>query len=669
MRDTMRALEMPTLMVLVTCVALAQSGSQPTLQTPITIQTAPTSIPSPPPVNRDFVRANYTKFEYRVPMRDGVKLFTSVYVPKEVFSNGRKYPIMMLRTGYNVAPYGIEQYRDNLGPSEFFAREKFIFVYQDVRGRFLSEGKYVLIRPRNTAAKTSPAWGSKEIDETTDTWDSIDWLVKNVPGNTGKVGMWGISQPGFYVTAGMIDAHPALVAVSPQAPVTDYYLGDDVYHNGAFMLAHRFSFYMSFHDREGDPEPPPTKVPFQYGTPSGYDFYLQLGSLANADEKYFKHQQPLWNLNVDHPTYDEVWQSRSIWKYLSNIKPAVMLVGGWDDNEDPQGLFRQYYFMEKNSPPKVEMLVVGPWDHGGFSKGDGDRLGKVNFGSKTAAYYREKIEFPFFLYQLKGEGEANFPKAHVFQTGVNEWRQFQTWPPAEAKAASIYLDGQGKLAWTQPSTTAFDEYLSDPNKPVPYIDSLNTSILNSYMTEDQRFAATRPDVLVYKSEVLDHDVTIFGPINVDLKVSTSGTDSDFDVKVIDVYPNDALDYNAPAPQAAPEDGSVLLLPPPSPMGGYQQLIRGEPFRGKYRKGFEKPIPFEPGKPDHLVFALPDVAHTFRSGHRIMIQIQSSWFPLTDRNPQKFMDIGKTVNADFVKATERVYFGGPDGSKISFQMEE
>jgi putative CocE/NonD family hydrolase len=645
-------------LLLVPCLAFTQSRrQQPSSPQPAS--------PSPAPaVSRDYVRENYTKFEYRIPMRDGIKLFTSVYIPKDAFTDGTKYPMLMQRTGYNVAPYGLEEYRANLGPSELFAREKFIFVYQDIRGRFMSEGEYVLIRPRNTAAKTSPAWGSKDVDETTDTWDTIDWLVKNVPGNTGKVGMYGISQPGFYATAGMIDAHPALVAVAPQAPVTDYYLGDDVYHNGVFMLAHRFSFYMGFHNREGDPAPPPAALPFQYGTPDGYDFYLQLGSIANADEKYFKHQQPLWDLNIDHPTYDEVWQSRSIWKYLKDIKPAVMLVGGWYDNEDPQGLLRQHYFMEKNNPPSTEMLVMGPWNHGGFSRGDGDRLGNVNFGSKTGVYYRENIELPFFLYHLKGHGESKFPKAYVFQTGLNVWRKFDAWPPAEAKTASIYLDGQGKLAWTQPAAAAFDEYLSDPNKPVPYIDSLNSGVLNSYMTEDQRFAATRPDVLVYKSEILDHDVTIYGPINVDLKVSTSGTDSDFDVKVIDVYPNDASDFNAPPPEVA--RGAAT---PPSKMGGYQQLVRGEPFRGKYRKSLEKPVAFEPGKPDRIVFALPDVAHTFRAGHQIMIQVQSSWFPLTDRNPQKFMDIAKAVGTDFVKATERVYIGGPEGSKITFKMGE
>ena len=605
------------------------------------------------------VRANYTKFEYRIPMRDGVKLFTSVYIPKDVFSDGRTYPIMMQRTGYNVAPYGIDQYRANLGPSELFAREKFIFVYQDIRGRFMSEGKYVLIRPQN------PNKSGKEFDESTDTYDTIGWLVKNVPGNSGKVGMWGISQPGFYATAGMIDAHPALVAVSPQAPVTDYYMGDDVYHNGAFMLAHRFNFYMGFRDREGDPSPPQPSLRFDAGTPDGYDFFLQLGSLANADEKYFKHQQPFWNLNIDHTTYDEVWQSRAIWKYLKAIKPAVMLVGGWYDTEDPQGLLRQHEFIENNGPPAVDMLVMGPWNHGGFARGAGDRLGNVNFGSATAQYYREHIEFPFFLYFLKARGDGKFPKAWVFQTGMNQWRKFEQWPPAASKSATIYLDGKGRTSWERPEASGFDEYLSDPNRPVPYVGQVQAGILNTYMTEDQRFASKRPDVLVYKSEILDRDVTIIGPITVDLKVSTSGTDSDFDVKVIDVYPNDAPDYNSEAPAA----GRGAAPPAATFMGGYQQLIRGEPFRGKFRRSFEKPIPFQPGVPDRITFKLPDVAHTFRSGHRIMIQIQSSWFPLTDRNPQKFLDIPKALSTDFVKATERVYFGGADGSRLSFRILE
>src|SRR5579863_6085656 len=504
MKNTLRLSALTTLIVvLLTGAALAQSRRQQSPTAPTSAaQPAPTQTPGPA-VNRDYVRENYTKFEYRIPMRDGIKLFTSVYIPKDVFSDAAKYPMLMQRTGYNVAPYGLEEYRANLGPSELFAREKFIFVYQDIRGRFMSEGQYVLIRPRNTAAKTSPAWGSKEVDETTDTWDTIDWLVKNVAGNTGKVGMYGISQPGFYATAGMIDAHPALVAVSPQAPVTDYYMGDDVYHNGAFMLAHRFSFYMGFQPRGADPEPPKPALPFQYGTPDGYEFYLAMGSLSNADEKYFKHKQPYWTLNIEHTAYDEVWQSRAIWKHLAHIKPAVMLVGGWYDTEDPQGLLRQFDFMEKNTPPPVDMLVVGPWNHGGFSRGDGDRLGNVNFGSKTALYYREKIEFPFFSYYLKARGDGKFPKAWVFQTGMNQWRRFDAWPPPVTKPTTVFLDAKGNLAWQQPAGAAFDEYLSDPNKPVPYVGRVLMGVLNTYMTEDQRFAATRPDVLVYKTEPLE----------------------------------------------------------------------------------------------------------------------------------------------------------------------
>ncbi len=609
----------------------------------------------PNAVNAAFIRENYSKFEYRIPMRDGVKLFTSVYIPKDVWSDGKSYPIMLQRTPYNVKPYGADQYRENLGPSEFFAREKFIFVYQDIRGRFMSEGEYSLLRPHN------PHKGEKDIDESTDTYDTVDWLIKNLAGNTGKVGMWGISQPGFYVTAGMIDAHPALVAVSPQAPVTDYYMGDDVYHNGAFMLAHRFSFYTGFKLREGDPAPAPAQNPprFDYGTPDGYQFFMDMGALANADEKYFKHQQPLWIANLDHASYDQFWQSRAIWKYLQGIKPAVMLTGGWYDTEDPQGLLKQFDFMEKNTPPKTLMLVMGPWNHGGFSRGDGDRLGNISFGSKTGLYYRQNIEFPFFMYYLKGKGDGKFPKAWLFETGVNQWRRFDQWPPRAAESKSFYLASRGRLSFEPPAEAGFDEYVSDPNKPVPYIGFTAPGVLNTYMTEDQRFAATRPDVLVYQTEPLDYDLTALGPISVDLKVSTSGTDSDFVVKVIDVFPPDYPDERP----LEPGGGRGNVPANAVRMGGYQELIRGEPFRGKFRKSFEKPVPFEPGKPDRITFRLPDVAHTWRPGHRVMVQIQSSWFPLVDRNPQKIMDIPKAHSNDFVKATERVYLGGADGSKI------
>jgi putative CocE/NonD family hydrolase len=606
------------------------------------------------------VRERYTKFEYRIPMRDGIELFTSAYIPKDVFSDGKKYPIMLMRTPYSIAPYGIDQYRAGLGPSELFEREKFIFVYQDVRGRYMSGGEYTVNRPYKPDKN-----GPGDTDESSDTYDTIDWLIKNAPGATGKVGLYGISQPGFYATAGMIDAHPALVAVSPQAPVTDYYMGDDVYHNGAFMLAHRFSFYMGFRPREDGPEPPQPAVPFSYGTPDGYEFYLNLGPLSNADEKYFKHKQPYWLMNIEHTTYDEVWQSRAIWKYLKAVKPAVMLVGGWYDTEDPQGLLRQFYFMEQHTPPS-DTLVMGPWNHGGFARGTGDRLGNVNFGSNTAQFYRQNIEFPFFLYHLKGTGEGKFPKAWVFQTGMNQWRRFDSWPPSAAGTTNLFLDAWRKLSWQQPSQQGYEEYLSDPNRPVPYIGRIALRILSSYMTEDQRFASQRPDVLVFRTDVLNKDVTVFGPVHVDLKVSTTGTDSDFDVKLIDVYPGDYPDFNTPPPSAAAPAGPVQ---PAVPMGGYQQLIRGEPFRGKFRRSFEKPVPFEPGRPDRITFDLPDIAHTFRQGHRIMVQIQSSWFPLTDRNPQQFMEIPKAQEKDFVKAMQRVYFGGADGSRIEFRVAD
>jgi hypothetical protein len=646
---------------LVICLALTSQAPAQRPTASSAASSAQTATGARTEANAAFVRENYSKYEYRIPMRDGVKLFTSVYIPKDVIAEGKTYPILLQRTPYNVGPYSVDKYRTSVGPSELFAREKFIFVYQDVRGRFMSEGDFTIVRPHK------PVKGPKDTDESTDCYDTVEWLIKNIPGNTGKVGMWGVSQPGFFAAAGMIDAHPALVAVSPQAPVTDYYLNDDSYHNGAFMLAHRFRFYQNFRQREGDPAPPPAAQPFNFGTPDGYEFYLNMGSLADADEKYFKHRQPFWTQNIEHTTYDEFWQSRSIWKHLKGIKPAVMIVGGWYDQEDAQGPLRMFDFMAKNSPPQNLMLVMGPWNHGGFARGDGDKLGNVNFGSKTSLYYREKIEFPFFMYHLKGKGDGKFPQAWLFETGMNQWRKFDAWPIKQAQSKTIYLDAKGKLAWQQPAAQTFDEYLSDPNRPVPYISGISVAVRNDYMTEDQRFAATRPDVLVYRTEPLDHDITVYGPISVDLKVSTTGTDSDFDVKLIDVYPGDYPDFNNPPPPSPP--GAPATAPVISQMGGYQQLIRGEPFRGKYRQSFEKPVPFEPGKPDRITFKLPDIAHTFRAGHRIMIQVQSSWFPLTDRNPQKFMDIPKAQASDFVKATQRVFVGGADGSRIQFMVVE
>ncbi|MBI4621631.1 MAG: CocE/NonD family hydrolase [Verrucomicrobia bacterium] len=609
------------------------------------------------------VRENYSKYDYRIPMRDGVRLFTSVYVPKDFQTDGKTYPIMLQRTPYSVRPYGVDQFPASLGPSELYARDKFIFVYQDVRGRYMSEGEFTLTRPYKPIKN-----GPKDTDETSDAYDTIDWLVKNVPGNSGKVGMWGVSQPGFFVSAAMIDAHPALIAVSPQAPVTDYYLGDDSYHNGAFMLAHRFRFYQGFKQREGDPSPPPPPPPgVDLGTPDGYEFFLNLGSLANAEEKYFKRQQPFWTAHMENTSYTEFWKSRSIWRHFKGIKPAVLTVGGWFDQEDPMGPLRTFKEVEKNAPVGRNMLVMGPWTHGGFARGDGDRVGNVNFGSKTGQFYREKIEFPFFLHFLKGKGDSSLSKAWVFETGVNQWRRFDAWPPRQSVVRKMFLSGEGKLSMESAPPPGFEEYIADPNRPVPYLAHVSMAVRPDYMTEDQRFAATRPDVLVFKTEPLEGDVTLMGPIGVDLKVSTTGTDADFVVKLIDVYPGDYPDFNA-APAVA---GAPARLEPANAikMGSYQQLVRGEPFRGKYRQSFEQPVPFVPGQPERITFELPDVAHTFRRGHRIMVQVQSSWFPLTDRNPQKFMDIPNARATDFQKATQRVFIGGADGSRLDLRVLE
>lgn len=578
-----------------------------------------------------YIRANYTKYEYRIAMRDGLKLFTAVYVPKD---DSKRYPILLNRTPYSVAPYGADQYRNTLGPSFAAVKEGFIFVYQDVRGRFMSEGTFVEMTPHK------PNKGPRDFDESSDTYDTIEWLIKNVPHNNGRVGIYGISYPGFYAAAGMIDAHPALKVASPQAPVSDLYMGDDAYHNGAFMLAANFGFYTFFGKPKNEPQLPQPRVPFQYGSTDGYDFYLRAGSLANLSEK-LGEVSPYWQANLVHTTYDEFWKSRNIRQHLKNVKPAVMTVGGWFDAEDVAGPVQSFQMIEKNNPPANNHLVLGPWCHGCWAGAQtGEKLRDISWNSKTSEFYREKIELPFYVAHLKGNGESKLPKAWLFETGTNQWRRFDAWPPKQAQEKSIYLRAGGKLSFDPPTENeAFDEYTSDPQKPVPYLDSIQLGMTGNYMVSDQRFAAKRPDVLVYESEVLEEDLTISGPIRSLLQASTTGTDSDFVVKLIDVYPNDF-------PDPAPNPTGVK-------MGGYQQLVRGEPFRGKYRQSFEKPVPFTPGKFEAIDFAMPDVLHTFRRGHRVMIQIQSSWFPLVDRNPQKFLDIPNAKREDFIKATQRI----------------
>lgn len=607
----------------------------------------------------EYVLANYTKYEQSIPMRDGKKLFTAIYRPKD---DSRKYPILIMRTPYSVGPYGVDKYRNRLGPSQLFDREGYIFVMQDVRGRWMSEGEFVNMRPHNPNKKTQT-----DIDESSDTYDTVDWLVKNIPNNNGRVGQWGISYPGFYTAAGMIDAHPALKAVSPQAPVTDWFTGDDFHHNGALFLPHCFNFMASF----GKPRPEPTTkyayLPFDHGTPDGYDFFLKMNLLSYADKIHFKGEVAFWNEMMAHGTFDDFWKSRNIRQYMNkDIKPAVLTVGGWFDAENLFGALE----VGKRVAKPGNTLVMGPWVHGGWNRGDGDALGNVKFNAKTGFYYREQIEFPFFQHHLQEKGEWKAPAAWVFETGTNQWRKFDQWPPNKADfhefefkpesilSSPIRVDVHGtkrnrdQTHFPQ-SDKSFDEFVSDPSKPVPYFDRIAIGMEKEYMIADQRFAARRPDVLVYQTDVLKNDLTLAGPIEVELVVSTTGTDADWVVKIIDVYPNDATDPD-------PNPANVK-------MGGYQQLVRGDVMRGKFRNSLEKPEPFEPGKPTQVKFTLPDVLHTFRPGHRLMVQVQSSWFPLVDRNPQTFCDIYQAKEADFQKATHRVYHHAQNGSKIMVRV--
>ena len=582
----------------------------------------------------EYIKAHYTKYEFRIPMRDGVKLFTALYIPKDIT---QPYPIMLRRTPYGVGPYGVDNFLDRLGPSEKFAKEGFIFAYQDVRGRWESEGQFVNMQPF-----IPNKVGKENVDESSDAFDTIDWLVRNIPNNNGKVGIWGVSYPGFYAAMACIDAHPALKAASPQAPIADWFIGDDFHHNGAVFLPATFNFLAGFGREKTEPVTVP-ETPFEHGTPDGYNFFLNLGSLRNVNERHFKNKIAFWNEAMQHETYDTFWQARNIRPHLRNVRPAVMTVGGWFDAEDLFGTLQVYESIEKMNSGIFNVLVMGPWQHGGWGRTEGDALGNIRFGSKTSVFYQENIEFPFFNFYLKEQGELKLPEAYVFETGRNQWRQYDVWPPKGVRSKAFYLHGNSKLSFDPPvenETGLFDEYISDPAKPVPFIQKINIGMPVEYMVEDQRFASSRTDVLVYQTEVLENDLTVAGPIVPSLFVSTTGTDADWVVKLIDVYPDSYPDNN-------PNPGQVR-------MGGYQQLVRGEPMRGKFRHSFEKPEPFEPGNVTKVEFVMPDSYHTFRAGHRVMVHIQSSWFPLVDRNPQKFLNIYQAREEDFQKATQHIY---------------
>lgn len=593
-----------------------------------------------------YVRSHYTKIERQIVMRDGVKLFTSIYLPKD---QTKKYPFLITRTPYTVGPYGEDKYKLSLGTFPALMKEGFIFVYQDVRGRWMSEGKFEDIRPQTTQK------GNKAIDESTDTYDTIDWLVKNIQNNNGKAGISGISYPGFYSTTSLPNAHPALKAVSPQAPVTDWFMGDDFHHRGVLFLNDAFKFMSTF----GVPRPKPItpdKGPKGINIPikDDYRFYLEAGSIRNLKEKYFADSIKFWNDMFKHPNLDTFWKARLILPHLTNVKPAVMVVGGFFDAEDAYGTFATYKAIEKQNPGANNILVAGPWYHGGWVRSGGNSFGDIQFGQPTSTYYQENFELPFFKFYLKGEGTFNAAEANIFVTGSNQWKKFDTWPPAATESRNLYLHPNGKLAFEKVGRTdSWDEYVSDPNAPVPYQDGVQDRRTREYMIDDQRFAARRPDVKVYQTDVLTEDITLTGPILANLVVSTTGTDADYVIKLIDVYPEDA-------PNPVPNPKNLI-------MGGYQMLVRGEIMRGKYRNSFEKPEAFVPRAITKVNYPLPDVAHTFKKGHKIMIQIQNTWFPLADRNPQKFMDIYQALPADFQKATHKIYHDVNNSSFITVNV--
>lgn len=587
-------------------------------------------------------------------MRDGVKLFTSIYVPND---NTEKHPMLMTRTPYSAAPYGENKFKAFWSNHyKEYCRENYIMITQDVRGRWMSEGEFVDVRPFDSTKQTS-----KTIDEASDTYDTIDWLVKNVANNNGNVGVFGISYPGFYSTMAALSNHPALKAVSPQAPVTDWFLGDDFHHNGAFMMMDAFGFYTSF----GRPRPKPTTVGpegFNFPTQDNYKFYLEAGALSNLTQKYMGDSMKFWHDLMNHGNLDDWWKARNVRNFISNVQPATLVVGGLFDAEDVYGAWKTYEAIEKKSPATNNRLVMGPWFHGQWARGNGANLGNVQFGSPTSEWYQKNIELPFFNFYLKGKGTAsNIAEATIFFSGANEWKRLPQWPPVNVEQREIFLNKGGILSWSKPSGAqgnkkptdedSFSEYISDPAKPVPYTEDVHLRRTREYMTDDQRFASRRPDVLTFETEILTEDLTLAGPVIADLAVSTTGTDADFVVKVIDVFP-DNFKYS---------DTDKYV------MSGYQMLVRGEVMRGKFRNSFEKPEPFVAKKITKVNFTLPDVAHTFKKGHKVMVQVQSSWFPLVDRNPQKFIDIYKAKDEDFQKATIKLYHNESVSSRITLPV--
>ncbi|AMJ64921.1 CocE/NonD family hydrolase [Hymenobacter sp. PAMC 26628] len=603
-----------------------------------------------------YARAHYNKLEYRIPMRDGVKLHTVVYVPKD--ADRVHYPILLNRTPYSAGPYGPGPYAwrglttviHSVSPNSTMLHEGYIFALQDVRGAFLSEGVFEDVRPEKDQYR-----GKQDIDESTDTFDTIEYLLKKGPKNNGRVGQWGVSYPGFYTTVGLLSRHPALKAASPQAPVTDWFWDDD-HHNGAFFLAEQIYFWELF----GQPRPQLT-AKWHEGMKiignDGYAFYQRLGPLKNVNTQLFHGRVKHWNDLTAHPNYDAFWQARNPRPHLHDLKTAVLTVGGFNDAEDLFGALHTYAAIEQQNPGLANRLVMGPWVHGGWAHAyTGEMVGNVNYGPSPSRWYQQYVEAPFFKAYLKDDkptAAAQLPEAIVFESGTNQWRTFDAWPPKAVQERTLYFQPGGKIGFEKPGTVTgfgFRQFLSDPAHPVPYTEATAPAMTREYMTDDQRFASRRPDVLTYQTDVLTSPLTLAGPIQALLQVATTGTDADWVVKIIDVYPDDTPDNPRNLPNVH--------------LGGYQQMVRSEVMRGRFRNSFERPEPFVAGQVTAVPFTVQDLMHTFRKGHRLMVQVQSTWFPLVDRNPQKYVpNIFEADATDFQSATHRLYHAPGQASQL------
>ncbi len=577
--------------------------------------------PSDPP-------AGFNKIEQMVPMRDGVKLHTIIYAPK---SHRDPLPILFNRT-----PYGIDNiYRGFPGSLQELIEEVFIFAFQDIRGKFKSEGQFVMQRPpRGPGNSTS-------IDEGTDTYDTVDWMIKNVPHNNGRVGMFGTSYPGWLVVMAVIDPHPALKAVTELATPADMFLGDDFHHNGAFRLSYGFEYAYEL-------ETSNVLTNFKFDRFDTYQWYLRLGALSNADAKYFHGKLPTWNNFVNHPNYDQFWQQQALVNQLKKVSVPIMHVAGWWDQEDFYGPIKAYEILEKTDTNHMNYLVAGPWNHGGWNRATGDKLGNIDFGTPASQYFRANILRPWFAYYLKDKGKLEQPEAITFETGSNRWTSFDAWPPrANVTQRNLYFHSNGKLSFDLPTPTQpqFDTYISDPAHPVPYRQrpieptynpaNEGGSRWSTWLVEDQRFAENRPDVLTWETEPLKEDTVIAGDIVAHLFASTTGTDSDWVVKLIDVYP-----------ESYPKDPK---------MSGYELMIADEILRGRFRNSFTKPEPIPANQVIEYSIDLHTNDHAFLQGHRIMVQVQSTWFPVYDRNPQRFVpNIFRARDSDYAVATQRIF---------------